>query len=182
MTILILHAIGGHAGDHWEQWLHDELVKKGHTVIMPELPNSDHPDRQTWLKTVQNELEGVNLSELIIVGHSLGVATALDYMEHVVSPVSGFASVSGFAYDYGAELNGYFMREKSIDFKKVLKNAGRCFVFYSDNDPYVTQEALSNLAEELNVQPEVIPSGGHLNSDAGFTEFPQLLRDLNSIL
>ena len=149
MTILILHGIGGHAGIHWQQWLHDELAVQGHSVSMPDLPDSDHPDRRTWLKTVMNTADHIKNGELVIVGHSLGVATALDYIELQNAPVRGFVSVSGFAYDYGADINSYFMREKNVDFKRVRHDLQRAAVFFGDNDPYVTQEALHALAGEL---------------------------------
>lgn len=182
MTILILHGIGGHAGIHWQQWLHDELENLDQTVLMPDLPYADHPDRQTWLKTVKQAAEGINPSELIIVGHSVGVTTALDFIEQVQSPVKGLLCVSGFAIDYGLELNSYFLREKSIDFSVVRRKVGRSFVFFGDNDPFVTRGALQNLADGLDVKPVIIPDGGHLNSDAGFTKFPQLLDAINVII
>ncbi len=182
MTFLILHGIGGHAGIHWQQWLHDELVKDGHTVVMPDLPDSGHPDRQTWLKTVKNIADSINPGELIIVSHSLGVPTALDYIEQADALLHGLASVSGFAVVLNSDLNDYFMKEKTIDFEKVRPNIRRSVVFYGDNDPYVPQTALKSLADELKAEPIVISKGGHLNSDAGFTKFPQLLDAVKSLI
>lgn len=173
MTILILHGIGGYAGIHWQQWLYDELVKTGHKVIMPNLPDSDHPDRKTWLKTVKESIKDIDSSNLVIVAHSLGVATALDLIEN--TRVKVFISVSGFTYDYGAELNSYFMKEKTIDFKRVNKNLKQAFVIYGDNDPYLPQEVLKSLADNLKAKPEIIKNGGHLNTDYGYKTFPRLL-------
>ena len=133
MKILILHGIEGHAGIHWQQWLHDELVKAGHEVLMPDLPDTNHPDRKTWLKTVQQVIKNVEPTELVIVGHSLGVVTALDLIEQI--PVKTLISVAGFAADYGRELNSYFLKEKEIDFEKINNNLGKVFVIYADNDP-----------------------------------------------
>jgi hypothetical protein len=173
MTILILHGIEGYAGIHWQKWLHDELVKTGHKVIMPNLPDSDHPDRKTWLKTVKESIKDINSSNLVIVAHSLGVATALDLIEN--TRVKVFISVSGFAYAYGAELNSYFMKEKTIDFERVNKNLKQAFVIYGDNDPYLPQEVLKSLAGNLKAKPEIIKNGGHLNTDYGYKTFPRLL-------
>ncbi|NTU72742.1 serine hydrolase family protein [Candidatus Roizmanbacteria bacterium] len=175
MTILILHGITGKAGIHWQQWLHDELVKLGHTVIMPTLPSPDHPDRIEWLETVKKLIEGVNPSQLIIVGHSLGVVAALDYIEQTSRPVLSLISIAGFGEDYGAELNSYFMKVKQLNYEKIRENAQYFEVFYGNDDPYVPQSVLESLAEKLQVEPRIFPQGGHLNTSTGFTTFPDLL-------
>ncbi|MCU0653661.1 MAG: alpha/beta fold hydrolase [Candidatus Pacebacteria bacterium] len=179
MTILILHGIEGCAGIHWQQWLHDELVKSGNEVIMPDLPDSAHPDRKAWFETVRKEVENIKPDELVIVGHSLGVVTALDLLEK--KSAKALVSVAGFASDYGKELNGYFLKEKDIDFSKVKKNLGKAFVIYGDDDPYVPTAALKDLAERLNVASEVIHAGGHFNSAAGYKTFPRLLEIIHGI-
>ena len=173
MTILILHGIEGYAGIHWQQWLHDELIRIGHKVIMPNLPAPNRPDRKTWLKTVLEIIQDTDTNNLIIVGHSLGVTTALDLIEKI--SIKALISISGFAYDWGAGLNSYFMKEKDIDFKKVNKNLKQAFVIYGDNDPYVPQEVLKYLADNLKANPEIIKNGGHLNTDSGYKTFPRLL-------
>src|SRR5665213_2491195 len=122
MTFLIIHGIGGHAGIHWQQWMHDELAKSGSTVIMPNLSDSDHPDRNAWLDEVTKAIGDTKPSDLIIVGHSLGVTTALDFIEQTSISIKGLVSVSGFANDYGAELNSYFLKQRAIDFEKVRRN------------------------------------------------------------
>src|SRR5262245_47817042 len=146
MTVLILHGIGGKAGDHWEQWLHDQLTSRGYSVLMPQLPHSDHPDRAEWLQMIKEQLQNGGFSNLIIVGHSLGVPAALDFIEQSDRKVKALISISGFAYDYGSDLNNYFMSKKEINFTKVKEHLGQGFVFFGDNDPYVPQEVLQHLA------------------------------------
>jgi len=177
-TVLIHHGIMGKAGENWSQWLSDELVKRNLDVIMPSLSNPDRPDRQTWLNEIRELVKDVKNQNLIIVAHSLGVPSALDYIETLDSPIAGFISVSGFAYAYGFELNDYFMKEKDINFESIRRLAGRTSVYFGDDDPYVTQEALLHLAEELKVDPNIIHEGGHLNSAAGFDTFPEILEDI----
>ena len=181
MRILIIHGIGGHAGIHWQQWLHSKLFADGHTVMMPNLSNSDHPNRTTWLKEISAVVGNNPTSDLVIVGHSLGVPIALDYIESLASPIRCLVSVSGFASAYGAELNDYFMKERTIDFGKVRANLKKAVLFYGDDDPYVPQQELRQLADDLQVEPVVIEHGGHLNADAGFTEFPALFDAIVSL-
>lgn len=181
MTVLLLHAIQQKAGGHWQQWLHDELVKQGQTVIMPTLPHSMHPDRTEWLNTVKDEVKHVDLHNLIIVGHSLGVVTALDFLEQIHGKIHTVISVAGFAEDYGAELNSYFLKEKVIDLEKVKKHAKNIVVIFGDNDPHVAGWALQKLATDLGVTPIIIKNSGHLNTESGYTEFPQLLKITNAL-
>ena len=172
---LILHGIGGHAGIHWQQWLHDELVKREYRVCMPDLPNTDRPDREKWMQFVRRKVKDFNFRELIVVGHSLGVTTALDLIETEGRVVKGLVSVSGFHLDYGAELNSYFLKKKKIDLSIVKTLVEHSVVIYGEDDPYVPQGVLNNLARGLGVQPIVIENGGHLNTNSGYTEFPLLL-------
>lgn len=181
MTILILHGITGHAGTHWQGWLHNELIKKGHAVIMPTLPHPNHPDRYECLATIKELAKNSNLNNLILVGHSLGVVSALDFIEQAAIAVKALVSVGGFAHDYGSKLNSYFMIEKQIDFTKVNKNVKNKSVIYGNDDPHVPQWALSELAKKLHVEPTVIPKGGHLNTESGYTTFPLLRTIIHSL-
>lgn len=173
MNILILHGILGKAGENWAQWLNDELKARGYDVTMPTLPNANHPDREECFKAVQ-KAAGTS-KDLIIVAHSLGATSALDFIERLPDKVKALISVSGFTIDYGLGLNSYFLREKSINFSRVKDNLDQAYVFYGDNDPYVVQQALKALAEDLEVTPTVVKNGGHLNAAAGFNKFPELL-------
>ena len=175
-TVLILHGIASKAGDNWMRWLHDELVDKGYKVLMPQLPNTNHPDRHEWLKAVEDVLKDIDFDDLIIVGHSLGVTTALDLLENENKKLPLFISVSGFYYAYGLKLNDYFLNEKVIDIGKVSKLIGKAVVIHSDDDPYVSQDALKDLAKNLGVSAFVIHKGGHINSERGYTKLPLLLK------
>ena len=141
---------------------------------MPNLPDSDYPDRKEWFKTAQKIISSVDLSKLIIIGHSLGVTTALDLVEKLNIPINTLISVSGFSEDYGADLNSYFLKEKSINLNKINQNLTQAVVIYGDDDPYVPQETLKSLADQLKVKPKIFPKGGHLNTETGYTTFPYL--------
>lgn len=180
-TVLIVHGIGGHAGIHWQQWLHDELKKINFRVIMPNLSDPDRPDRQTWINELRKALYGTDLSNLIIVGHSLGVPAAMDVIEELNQPTKALVSVSGFYRPLGAELNDYYMKERQIDIEVVRNLASEKAVFYGDDDPYVPQAQLLAVAEGLKVDPIIISKGGHINTDTGFVELPQALEYIQNI-
>ena len=179
MDVLILHGIGAAPGAHWQSWLGARLSELGHRVLMPTLERADHPDRAQWLATLHGELGNVVTRNLVIVGHSLGVTTALDYIEQLDESVGCLVSVSGFGRDYGSDLNSYFLKSNTIDFARVRRHLSGAHVVYGDDDPFVPQSALRQLALDLGVEPVVVQQGGHLNTDAGFTTFPLLLEIIN---
>ena len=47
--------------------------------------------------------------------------------------------------------------------------------FYSDNDPYVAFDKEKEFADLIADKQIVIPNGGHLNSESGYSEFEELL-------
>src|SRR5690606_5315364 len=56
--------------DHWEHWLHDELVARGFEVDYPQLPDPDTPDLETWLG-ILDELVTRGEDPVTLVAHSL---------------------------------------------------------------------------------------------------------------
>jgi len=174
-TALILHGITGNSQENWFPWAKKELENLNWQVFCPDLPDTNHPDRTKWLNTVKDLLKEIDPTSLTIIGHSLGVATALDYLEQSAKPIQTLISVAGFYEDYGMELNSYFMAEKTIDLTVIKTRVNHIEVIYGDDDPYVPQQTLQNLALGLKVKSIIIPHGGHLNARAGFTEFPLLL-------
>lgn len=48
--------------------------------------------------------------------------------------------------------------------------------FYSDNDPYVKYEKEKEFADTITENQIMIFKGGHLNSESGYTKFPDLLK------
>jgi predicted alpha/beta hydrolase family esterase len=64
---------------------------------------------------------------------------------------------------------------------RVKEHLDKSYVIYGDNDPYVPQKTLHDLAESLGVTPIVIHNGGHMNTDSGYTSFPRLLELFDEI-
>jgi predicted alpha/beta hydrolase family esterase len=69
-----------------------------------------------------------------------------------------------------------------FDFEKIKQNAGKIFIIAGDNDPYVPISETETLADKLNTESILIKNGKHLNAEAGYTKFPELLTMINSCL
>lgn len=181
MKVLILHGIHGHAGKHWMQWLYDRLSENGFDVMMPDLPNSTDPSYLDWIPFIQKIFSKFNhdeLSDLIVVGHSMGVPAALEVIQDLSFPIKALYSIAGFYKDYGSELNRNFMSSLSINIVKAKNNIQNSFVIFGDDDPYVPQDILKELAIGLGVEPIILKKAGHVNSDTGYVKFESLLDEI----
>jgi predicted alpha/beta hydrolase family esterase len=60
----------------------------------------------------------------------------------------------------------------------IKYNSSELFVVSGDNDPYLPIEKAKSLASFLSVPLILVPGGGHLNEESGFTTFPLLLEKM----
>ena len=62
----------------WLPWLAEELSKKGWTVELPAMPNSQMPKLEEWMDKLIALVPNANT---VLIGHSLANALILKYME-----------------------------------------------------------------------------------------------------
>ncbi len=182
-TALIVHGTGGSPAIHWFPWLKGELERRGIPTAIPQFPTTEGQSLDAWRKTFAAEIGALSAGHLLF-GHSIGAGFVLNLLNRAASPVRGTFLVAGFLGAIGNPdydpLNATFFSEE-LDWPTIRRNAGTCFVYAGDNDPYVALDKGVELAERLETELIVIPNGGHLNSHSGFTEFPRLLEDLTQI-
>ena len=77
---LLLHGYGGTHSEHWQGYLANHLKDKGQTVFFPDLPNADEPRLEEWMDYLGQELKDVDLSNLVVLAHSLGCTLWLQYV------------------------------------------------------------------------------------------------------
>jgi serine hydrolase len=171
----IIHGAYGNPEENWSPWLTKELEKRGYTVTVPQFPTPDGQSLTNWMKAFASYKDKLTPDSLLI-GHSIGVAFILSLLENLSQPVHGVFLVSGFISDLNNEqfdsINASFYK-KSFQWDTIKNN--NFYIFHGDNDPYVPLEKAEELAEKLESNVIVIKDGGHLNNDAGFSTFPELL-------
>ena len=185
--IVIMHGTGGSPEGNWFGWLADKLRAEGHNVFVPRFPTPENQSVKSWCEVLRNSAPIFD-NNTILIGHSLGAA----YLLHVLESLGGDAAcpvfknihqsifVSGFAEPLGGkfdELNADFINH-NFNWEKIRNVAGKITILHGDNDPYVPMSAAENLARNLQTELTVIPNGGHLNAEFGYTEFPEILEVL----
>jgi len=185
MNIIILHGTGGSPTGNWFPWLKMQMESAGHNVYVPRMPTPENQSVDNWRKalyeiTPPRKIDG----DTILIGHSCGATFMLHILESLDRPVKGSIFVSGFidklGNDFFDNLNHTFV-EHDFNWEKIKKNMGAATLFHGDNDPYIPMTAAQKLVDKLDTPLTIIPGGGHLNAQSGYTEFPQIINEINKI-
>jgi serine hydrolase len=165
-SFLILHGLEGSGPDHWQTWLVERLRQQGETVRYPDLPDPFDPKPDEWLAALQPELAALH-GERIVLCHSLacllwllnaraGATEVADRVLLVAPPCTDeIEPVARFQPD-------------GVTADHVRAAAAETLMLCSDADPYCPAGADTIFGEPLELDYEVIPGGGHLNTDAGY--------------
>lgn len=162
LTAVIIHGTGGSPEGNWFPWLKDELKAREINTVVPQFPTTEGQSIDSWFKVFDTEI-GSSLENLILIGHSIGAAMALNVLNRSESKVRATFLVAGFlgmlGNDFFDSLNKTFFDAK-FDWKKIVQNAGEVFLYAGDNDPYVPFSKGIELAKNLDTELIVCPGGG----------------------
>ena len=182
MNFIITHGVYANPDANWFPWLKKEIEGKGHEVIIPHFPTPLDQSLESWMRTISKYKNKIS-EETVMIGHSLGAAFILNYLEGANKKIKAAFLVAGFFKSIGSEydkLNETFIN-KNFDWKKIKGNCEKFFVISSDNDPYIPLEINKELARLVNAELKIIHNGGHLNKKAGYGKFPELLDFISKI-
>jgi predicted alpha/beta hydrolase family esterase len=178
---LIFHGTHGSPQGNWFPWLKEHLIIQGWDVVIPSLPTPEDQSLESWITALNTQV--TNLSDInMVIGHSLGATFILRLIERnlinpsqilLVSTVINF--IQNEEYD---RLNKSFI-DHPFDWKKIKATPANWALLHGDNDPYVQLNQPQEVAENLNISLNLIKGGGHINADAGYTEFPEILDFIN---
>lgn len=181
--IIIVHGAYGYPEENWFAWLERELALRGFSCKVPQFPT---PARQTvnnWLKVVRKQIDDLD-SNTILVGHSLGAAFILRWLEHESVRVKACVLVGAFIGAVGVKrfdsINRNFFL-KPFDWPAIRERSAEFVGYYGTDDPYVSITHFSWLMQQLRAKKIILSKGGHLNQAAGYRQFPQLLLRLQQI-
>jgi uncharacterized protein len=174
--VVIIHGAISKPEEHWFPWLADQVRGAGYNALVPRFPTPEGQAVLPWLSVLDSSLNTLDPSTTL-VGHSLGSALMLRALERPGPSVEASVFVSGFAGPIGNEffdsLNAPFFVEP-FDWPAIRSRAGKVRLFAGSNDPFVPLSKGEELAARLDAELTVVPEGGHLIAQYGYTEFQQL--------
>ena len=182
MNAFIIHGIEGHSKENWFPWLKKELEENGIKTIVPDFPNSSNPKLNEWLDFFKKYETEIN-EETILIGHSLGVAFVLNFLEEINKKIKAAFLVAGFRGKVNNEFEEKMETFIHKDFKwdKIKNKCKKFFIYSSDNDPYVGLEKGKELTKNLDSELIVVKNAKHFNTAAGYSEFKLLFEEIKKL-
>lgn len=179
--IFLIHGWEGSPEGGWLPWLKKELEAKGVEVIVPAMPNTNHPQMSEWvdhLKQVVGEVD----EDCYFVGHSLGCITILRYLEALTpgKQVGGVVLVAGFTSDLGFEaLTNFFPDHGQLAWNKIKSHCAHFTAIHSDDDYVVSRHYGEKFfRENLGATFILEHNKKHFSGGDGIFELPVVLQTL----
>lgn len=180
MQAFIFHGTQSHPQKNWFSWMKGKLEPHNVNVFIPALPTPEDQSVSSWFKALMDQCPPID-EDTLLIGHSCGANFILHILERLERPVFYTALVGCVIHEIGDTeidtLNKSFVNHP-YEWGKIRKNAGKISIFHGDDDPYVPLDQPLELARALNIPLTIIPGGGHLNEDAGYTDFLLLYEDI----
>ncbi len=184
MNVFIFHGTVGYPEENWFPWLKDQLIGLGISAYVPKLPTPEGQSLKAWFDVYKKYEHYVN-GNTIMVGHSLGSTFILRILEKIKFPIKAAILTTPAIGKLGIpdfdKLNETFINEP-YDWAKIKKNCPHFSIYRGDDDPYIPIEQPKEIASKLGVKLTMIYRGGHLNTKAGFKEFPQVLEEVKKMV
>ena len=178
---VIVHGACGFPEENWFPWLKGRLTKLGAKVIVPAFPTPAGQTLDSWMRVFASQCPLLR-EKTVLIGHSTGGMFSLRVVEKASVQVAACYLVASLGterlgIDRFDVINESFVVQP-LDWERIRSNCRFFGIYHADNDPYIPLDSAHSLASKLRSEVQVIPGGGHFNTNAGFTEFPQLLTDI----
>jgi uncharacterized protein len=172
----IVHCWEGAPELNWYPSVKKELEALGYEVTVPAFP--DPPMMASWVPQLSVAI-GEPDEETILIGHSIGCATILRYLETQPDheKFGKVILVAGFTDDMGhPELKNFFPRP--YDWAELKKHAAQYIYMYSDNDPEVEPKYADEFAVRLGAKKVLVPGRGHFDKDDMAKDLPEVVGEI----
>ncbi len=175
--VYLIHGWGGNGEGGWFDWLKQELPKKGFEVESFNMPNTDYPKIEGWVKYLQENISEVD-EKTYFIGHSVGCQTIIRYLEnlHKHTKIAGCVFVAGWfnLIDLAPEeleIAHPWINSK-IHFDRVLDHCNNFLALFSTNDPYVHLDEAEKFKKEFGAKIIIKHNKEHFNEEL---EIPEIL-------
>ena len=172
--VFIVPGLGSSGPDHWQTYF--ERTQPEFTRI--EQREWDVPDRAEWVATLEQALDGEDLSQVVLVAHSLGCVTVAHWAGQYGHRIKGALLVAPSDVE-----TAHYAALPTTGFgpMPLARLPFPSKVVTSQNDEWVTLARARQFAGAWGSELVDIGRAGHINAASGHGEWPvglALLREL----
>ncbi len=175
---IIVHGFKGKPDTNWKPWLKQQLELNDFSVNVPEMPNTDNPLVDEWVRKLSETVGSFGSDEIYLIGHSLGCITVLKYLETLSQEqkVKLCVFVAGFGRRFDSYQGGHdSFFEQDLDWDKIVKHSDNLIAIHSRDDPSVGYKELTVFEDKLNAKTILLDDMGHFSSQDGVFAIPVVL-------
>jgi|TARA_B100001971_G_C18249162_1_gene576765 predicted alpha/beta hydrolase family esterase len=159
--VLIIHGWESNSREHWFSEEKERLEKLGYEVVVPDMPNTLHPQKEEWVEVIKDFHPD---KESILIGHSLGGSAILRYLEEVTEKVGKCILIASPIRKLGSgyeEIENFL--EPDFDWEIIKKSCEKFVVLNQTEDPAVPLQHGRDLAKYLNAKLEIVKDNDHFD-------------------
>ena len=179
---VIVHCWEGYPEYCWYPQTKKELEAAGFEVFVPAMPETDNSKLSLWFPKLQEVIGSPN-ENLYLIGHSIGCATILRYLESLeeLKRIGGVVLVAGYTDKIGfEEIKSFFMTP--FDFKKIKSKSDHFVAIHSDDDPYVDLKYgeifKETLGAEIIIKPNMKHFSGPIENEESCLSLPEVTQSI----
>ncbi|QXE18516.1 alpha/beta hydrolase [Clostridium sp. 001] len=183
-NIYVIHGYTSSNQAEWFPWLKEQFKNSPVKIHIPNMPDSDNPHLEPWLKHLRKNVLDID-ENTIFIGHSLGCVTALRYILEKNIKIKGAILVSGFINENPMEKQTEGLQEfvdGPLDIARIKSLVQSRIVITAKDDDIVPTKATQKLAKELDANLMILSSGKHFIARDGYIDFPVLLNEIQNLI
>ncbi|MBI2004533.1 serine hydrolase family protein [Candidatus Pacearchaeota archaeon] len=178
--VYLIHRWGGDSESDWYGWVKKELEKKGIPVGVFDMPDSENPKIEKWVKYLEENIKEVD-EQTYFIGHSIGCQTILRYLEklHKHKRIGGCVLIAPWFNLINLEADELKIAHPwinaLIDFSRILEHCNNFLCIFSKDDPYVHLDEIEKFKKNLGAKIIIKEKQGHFTEDDGIKKIPEIL-------
>jgi len=140
----------------WMNWLEQKLKEKNFQVKVFDMPETDAPKIELWVKFLESQIEDEEINEeTFFVGHSIGAQTILRFLEkmHKHKKIGGCVFIAPWLELINLNPEEMMIAHPwintKIDLERIADHTNKILTIFSRDDPYVSETESKKFKEEL---------------------------------
>jgi predicted alpha/beta hydrolase family esterase len=161
----IIPGLGNSGPEHWQTY----FEQSGENFKRIQQQEWDAPNCDHWIQTIDEALASTDLSNTVLIGHSLGCATIAHWAAKYHKIIKGALLIAPSDLEaplYTFPATGFApIPTAKINFPTI--------VVASADDPWVSMERATEFANNWGSELICIGNAGHINVASGFTKWTE---------